>query len=252
MMKRMIGRQALRMRGIAVVVALGVLAVAPRSSAADDASESAELVQKARLTFQTFMSDRDLGSTVRAHLKRAKGIVIAPQILRGAFIVGMSGGSGVMLARDDKGEWAGQTIAGASFGLQAGGDSSEVILLAMTERGVSALLSHSVKLGADVGIALGPVGIGAAAETANISADILSWSRATGAYAGASLKGAIVATRDDWNEAYDGKEVSPIDILIRPDQSGKNTASTTRHHSAWRGTARPSASLPRRTAALTA
>jgi lipid-binding SYLF domain-containing protein len=206
------------MRGAAIAVALGILAVAPRPTGADDASESAELVQKARLTFESFMSDRDLGPTVRAHLKRARGIVIAPQILRGAFIVGVSGGSGVMLARDDKGEWAGpafQTIAGASFGLQAGGDSSEVILLAMTERGVSALLSHSVKLGADVGVALGPVGIGAAAETANISADILSWSRATGAYAGASLKGAIVAMRDDWNDAYYGKAVSPTDILIR-------------------------------------
>ncbi len=218
MMKQTTGWWSLRVRWIAVVVAVGFVAVVPRSSPADDASESAELVQKARLTFENFMSDRDLGHTVRAHLKRAKGIVIAPQILRGAFIVGVSGGSGVMLARDDKGGWAGpafQTIAGASFGLQAGGDSSEVILLAMTERGVSALLSHSVKLGADVGVALGPVGIGAAAETANISADILSWSRATGAYAGASLKGAIVATREDWNEAYYGKAVSPIDILVR-------------------------------------
>jgi lipid-binding SYLF domain-containing protein len=130
-----------------------------------------------------------------------------------------------MLARENMASCAGPgflTIAGASFGLQAGGDSSEVLLLAMTERGVSSLLSHSVKLGADVGFALGPVGIGAAAETVNISADILAWSRAKGAYAGASLKGAVVATREDWNRAYYGRDVSPIDIFVRPQVTNPN------------------------------
>lgn len=207
-----------RAGAIAVGIALAVLALAAGPGAADDASESAALVDRARLTFAGVMADPNLGPVVRRHLQHARAIIIAPQILRGAFIVGVSGGSAVMLARDDRGGWAGPaflTIAGASLGLQAGGDSSEVILLAMTGRGVSGLLSHSVKLGADVGVALGPVGIGAAAETVNISADVVAWSRARGAYAGASLKGAVVATRDDWNHAYYGRDVTPIDILVR-------------------------------------
>ena len=85
----------------------------------------------------------------------------------------------------------------------------------MTQRGVSALLSSSIKLGADVGIAVGPVGAGAAAATANLSADIVSYTRAKGLYAGISLEGAVVAVRGALNQAYYGKEVTPTDILIR-------------------------------------
>ncbi len=85
----------------------------------------------------------------------------------------------------------------------------------MTERGVSSLLSNSIKLGADVGIAAGPVGAGASASTVNLSADILSFSRSKGLYGGVSVDGAVVAIRGDWNEAYYGKPVTPTDTLIR-------------------------------------
>jgi SH3 domain-containing YSC84-like protein 1 len=92
-----------------------------------------------------------------------------------------------------------------------------VILLAMTQRGVTALLSNSVKLGADVGIAVGPIGAGASAASANISVDILSFSKSKGLYGGISLEGAVVATRDGLNEAYYGKPARPMEILIRGD-----------------------------------
>ena len=144
---------------------------------------------------------------------------IAPQLLKGAFIVGASGGNGVFLVRDKKtGGWsepAFYTIGGASFGLQIGGEASEVILLMMTERGVNALMGNSVKLGGDVGVAAGPIGIGAAASTANLSADIISFSRSKGLYGGIALDGAVVAVRDALNQAYYGKQVTPTDILIR-------------------------------------
>lgn len=97
-----------------------------------------------------------------ASSKKAKGVFIAPQVLKGAFVVGASGGSGVLVVRDEKtGGWNGPafyTIGGVSFGPQIGGQASEVVLLVMTERRVSSLLSNSLKLGADVGIAAGPVG----------------------------------------------------------------------------------------------
>ena len=156
--------------------------------------------------------------TLRSLLKSAQGVFIAPQILRGAFVIGASGGSGVFLVRDKhRGDWAGPafyTIGEASFGFQIGGDASEVVLVAMTERGVNALLSTSVKLGGDVGIAVGPVGAGAEASTANLSADIISFSRSKGLYGGISLEGAVVAVREGLNAAYYGKTVSPADILI--------------------------------------
>jgi len=89
-----------------------------------------------------------------------------------------------------------------------------VILVALTERGVSAMQQHTFKLGADASVALGPVGIGAAAATALASVDIVSFARAKGLYAGLSLEGSVVAVREDWNTSYYGRPVSPADILI--------------------------------------
>jgi lipid-binding SYLF domain-containing protein len=145
-------------------------------------------------------------------------VFIAPSLLKGAFIFGASGGSGVFLARGKGAQWSGPafyTLGGASFGLQIGGQSSEVVLVAMTERGVTALLSTSAKLGGDAGVAVGPIGIGASAATANLSADIISFSRAKGLYGGLSLDGAVVAVRESLNDAYYGKKVNPTGILIR-------------------------------------
>jgi len=85
----------------------------------------------------------------------------------------------------------------------------------MTERGANALLNSSVKLGADVTVAVGPVGAGADASTANLSADILTFARSKGLYGGVSLKGAVVKIREGLNAAYYGKPATPTDILVR-------------------------------------
>jgi len=170
------------------------------------------------MTFDNFIQDEHMKVMVDL-LKDAKGIFIAPQVLRGAFIFGASGGSGVFLARDKDNKWLGPafyTLGGLSVGLQAGGDASEVVLLAMTERGVKAFMSTNFKLGADVGLAMGPAGAGMAAQTANLSADIVSFSRAKGLYAGVSLDGAVVATRNNLNRAFYGKELKPFEILTDP------------------------------------
>ncbi|OPY65547.1 MAG: hypothetical protein A4E57_03138 [Syntrophorhabdaceae bacterium PtaU1.Bin034] len=199
----------------------------PGRAGADDAVEARHLAEKARLTLEVFSGAPEMEG-FRNLIKDARGIFIAPQILKGAFIVGASGGSGVFVARHRlSGQWAGPafyTIGGASFGLQIGGNASEVVLLAMTERGVSALMESSVKLGADVGVAVGPVGIGAAASTANLSADIISFSRSKGLYGGISLDGAVVKTRSDWNNAYYGSVVTPVDILLKRSVSSPHSA----------------------------
>jgi len=192
---------------------------AVRPAVADDAQDAQQLVEKARLTLDAFAADKEMGPPVKDILQKAKGILIYPQVLRGAFIIGASGGSGVFLTHDAKAKkWGGPafyTIGQASFGLQAGGDASEIVLVALSDRGVSALLATSAKLGADASVAAGPVGAGAQAATQNLSADIVSFSRAKGIYGGVSVDGAVVATRDALNKAYYKKEVTPTDILIK-------------------------------------
>ena len=217
-------------KGLMVTVVLAVALVAApalSTSAADDRQEAEQLVEKAKFTLEDFMSDKNM-EAFHDFIRRAKGIYIAPQVLKGAFIVGASGGTGVLLAWDEKQKsWAGpafDTVGGASFGFQIGGQASEVILLAMTDRGVTSLLSNSLKLGADVGLAAGPVGAGVAASSANLSADILSFARSKGLYGGVSLDGAVMAVRGSLNDAYYGRKVTPTDILVRRDVSNPRSA----------------------------
>jgi lipid-binding SYLF domain-containing protein len=200
---------------LAVMLALGVGGAPAR---ADDAQDARQLVEKAKLTVEQFQTDENMNA-LRDLAKQARGMLIMPQMLRGAFIVGGSGGTGVLVARDAKtSQWRGpafHTLGGASFGFQAGADAAEVIILAMTERGVTKLLSPQVKLGADISVAAGPVGGGAAAATAGLSADLVSFSMSKGLYGGFSVDGSVAAVRAALNQAYYGKPVTPTDILIK-------------------------------------
>jgi len=210
---------------LAILWAISMVSFPVPASAADERIDADHLVEKARLAIDTMAADPNLEAFTDL-LKKARGIFICPELLKGAFVVGISGGSGVFLVRGEQ-TWYGPafyTIGGASFGLQIGGQASQVALVAMTERGVAALLSTSAKLGADAGIAVGPVGIGASAATANLSADIISFSRAKGLYGGVSLDGAVVAVRDGLNDAYYGRKVRPTDILIRHDVTNPRAA----------------------------
>ena len=199
---------------------------APPARAADSA-EAEELVNKARLSFESLVRDPNM-TWLRNHVKDAKGILIVPQLFKAAIFLGGSGGSGVFLARDEKtGDWsdpAFYTLGSGSFGLQFGAEASEVVLLAMTQGGVKAMLDSSFKLGADASIAVGPVGGRVEGATANLSADILSFARSKGAFVGVSLEGAVVATRDELNSAYYGKEVQALDILVKRDVHNNHAA----------------------------
>jgi len=212
---------------VAAMLTVAGLAALAAPARADDATDARQLVEKAKLTFESMMVAPEMDA-LRDLMKSAKGVFVAPQVLRGAFIFGVSGGSGVFFARGERpGQWNGPafyTIGEASFGFQAGADASEIVLLAMTDRGVAALLSTSVKLGADASVAAGPVGVGVRAATANLSVDILSFSRAKGLYGGASVEGAVVAPRGALNAAYYDREVSPADILIRGAVSNPHAA----------------------------
>jgi lipid-binding SYLF domain-containing protein len=206
-------------RWVKPFVLLLVLSVIPTQLLFASDIEQENIVDQSRMTLRSFLSDSNMG-WFRDHLKDAKGIFIVPQLLKGAFFFGAAGGSGVFLVKDEKtGEWsepAFYTMGAGSFGFQFGAQASEVVLLAMSQRGVESMLSNTFKLGGGVSVAVGPVGGGIEGSTAmNLSADLLSFARAKGLFGGISLEGAVIATRDEWNRDYYDKDVRPIDILVK-------------------------------------
>lgn len=194
--------------------------------ASEPAAEK-ELVEKSRMTLDGFLADSNM-AWLRDHIKDAKGVFIVPQLLKGAFFFGAEGGSGVFLVKDDKaGQWsepAFYTMGAGSFGFQFGAQASEIVLLAMSQRGVESMLSSTFKLGADVSVAVGPVGAGIEGATAVLSADLVTFARAKGLFGGVSLEGAVIATRDEWNRNYYGKDVRPTDILVKQTVTNPHSA----------------------------
>lgn len=197
---------------------------------AGNSVEAQALVDKARGTFDIFVADQGM-TWLHEHLKEAKGVLIIPQMLKAGFILGASGGSGVLLVRDDGtkmwSEPAFYNIGSVSLGLQIGASAAEVVMLLMTQKAVDALLTTRIKLGGDVSAAIGPVGAGAAAK--GITADIIAFAKVKGAYIGLSVEGAVIDTADSTNSAYYGKQLMPADILINrevsnPDSSGLRSA----------------------------
>jgi lipid-binding SYLF domain-containing protein len=199
---------------IALLAALLLAGPAPGAFAAD-IDDAQAIVEKARLSFGEFLRD-DNYSWMQDQLKHARGVLIYPQVLKGGFIIGGSGGTGVLLVREDKsGDFsypAFYTMGSVSFGLQIGGESAEVVLLVMSKKGIDSLLTSKFQLGGDVSIALGPVGGGAKGD---ITADFISFAKSKGLYAGLSLDGSYLSVRDSLNKAYYGKETTPADIIIR-------------------------------------
>jgi len=177
-------------------------------------TDQQELVNRAETTFNTFLRDPDM-TWLQRHLPDAKGVLIAPQIVKAGFIFGGAGGRAVLFARDAAtGRFTGPAfydIAAASVGFQAGVSVSETVTLIMTEKGLNSLLASTAKIGGDASIAAGPVGSGA---NADITTDLVAFSRAKGLYGGLNLEGSVIHVSDTFNRAYYGSAVLPPDILI--------------------------------------
>ena len=191
-----------------------LLFCATGQSSADDAGDAKKIVDQAEATLKNFMGDPDM-KWFASHLKDAKGVLIVPKLAKGAFIFGVEGGNGVMLARDEKGNaWSEPVFyetSAISFGLQAGAQSQEAIVLIMTSKGVDSLLSNKVNLGVDGSVAIGPKGMG---TDMDLMSDFVTFTRAKGLFAGVSFDGASIRTRDDLNTAYFGENVRPSDIVV--------------------------------------
>ena len=154
-------------------------------------------------------------------LDRADCVVVFPSVLKAAFIVGGSYGRGAMSCRrgeNFRGPWGAPTmmaLEGGSFGLQIGGEATDFVLLIMNERGASGILASKVKIGADASAAAGPVGRTASAETdATLRADILSYSRARGAFVGVSLEGSTIRPDNGANKEIYGKDIPAREIVL--------------------------------------
>jgi len=209
---------------MAALLSLVLFVAAILPSWAADADEAQAVVDKARITFSAFARDENY-VYLNDNLKNVKGLLIFPQVLKAGFILGGSGGTGVLVARDPKtGNWsepAFYTVGAVSFGLQIGGEAAEVIMMIMSQRAVDSLLTTSVKLGGDTSIALGPVGAGAKGA---VTADIISFAKSKGIYAGLNLEGSVVKVRNGLNKDYYGRETSPAEIIIKKEVSNKGSA----------------------------
>ncbi|HSE59618.1 MAG TPA: lipid-binding SYLF domain-containing protein [Nitrospiraceae bacterium] len=220
-MKRPSGHRPVWPR-VAAVVAFAVMAWGPASSASpagdsEEAAEQQQLVAKAQLTLEAFSSYPELLAMIRDGAQDIKAIFIVPQLVRGAFIVGGAGGSGLLLVKyQETGEWsqpAFYTIGSASFGLQIGLDTSELLMLVRTDRGLKKFYHTSFTLGGDATMSLGPVGEGASLH--GMKADLVSYARSKGAFAGIVLDEAVIVASDEANRAYYQQPVKPIDILLK-------------------------------------
>ncbi|MCI5132040.1 MAG: hypothetical protein D3904_11085 [Candidatus Electrothrix sp. EH2] len=178
-------------------------------------SDAVELVSKSDATLQAFLQYPNI-KWFRKNISTARAVFIAPQILRGEFLIGNSGGSGILLARDSAtGKWSYPgfyAINSITTGLQIGADASEIILLVITEQGMHAMLQPELRMGAKIVAAAGPVGNG----TPPYRADIIAYARSmTGIINGISLAGAVITPRNALNNAYYGRTVTLQDILLR-------------------------------------
>ncbi len=156
-------------------------------------------------------------------LNKARCVVILPSVVKAAFIAGGSYGRGVMLCRtgkDFRGPWgapAMMALEGGSFGFQIGAEATDFLILIMNERGADSILHSKVKLGGDASIAAGPVGRTASAESdASMRAEMLSYSRARGVFAGVSLEGSTLRPDEGANHRLYGSDVSAQQIIQEP------------------------------------
>jgi lipid-binding SYLF domain-containing protein len=191
----------------------------PMSVRADDKIKDEDRLKNAGEVAKEIMDIPD--DIPQSVMDKADCIVVIPSVIKGAFVVGASYGRGAMTCRsgeDFHGPWGAPTmmaLEGASFGFQIGGQATDFVLLIMNGRGASSILSSKVKIGGDASAAAGPVGRNAQADTdVTMRAEILTYSRARGLFAGISLDGSTLRPDNDANERIYGKKIDAKDVVL--------------------------------------
>jgi lipid-binding SYLF domain-containing protein len=202
-------------RFIAFCTALLVFAVASPPAQAD-AKTDQRLADSTRV-FEAFsnLTEQTIPTWL---LQRAYGIVVVPHVIKGAFVIGGRGGKGVMAVRNDDGTWSNPvfvTLAGVNVGFQWGVQATDMILVLMSRNSVEGIAGGKVTLGADASVAAGPIGRSAAATTdATFKAQVLSYSRNEGVFAGVAIDGSVISVDDRSNErAYGVADIRPSQIF---------------------------------------
>jgi SH3 domain-containing YSC84-like protein 1 len=186
------------MRKSILIACLGLVATAPLFAA----NKEQQRLENSGVVMQEIMNVPD--NIPQQVIEKAECVIVFPSVLKAAFVVGASYGRGAMVCRtgkDFRGPWgapAMYALEGGSVGFQIGGQATDLVLLIMNDRGASSILDSKVKLGADASVAAGPVGRDAAANTdAYLRAEVLSYSRSRGLFAGISLEGSSLRPDDD-------------------------------------------------------
>ena len=192
-----------------------LLAAVPLLAAAD-AQKTGERLRDAAGMFQEIMTAPD-SAIPQELLSRASCVVLLPGLKKGALMGGGKYGKGFVVCRAPEQGWgppAAVRVEGGSFGFQVGFSMSDVVLLIMNQRGMDRLMQSKFTIGGEAAAALGPVGRNATAQTDGwMTAEILSWSRSHGIFAGVSLDGSTLRTDIDGNEALYGKRWTTRDVL---------------------------------------
>jgi SH3 domain-containing YSC84-like protein 1 len=196
--------------GAAVLGGIGI-----RSAVAAPTSDQIELVRRADVVLDEARHDPEFGTSTEL-FQTARGVMVVPQLIKGGFWVGGEGGNGILMARHGD-RWSNPafyTLASASFGLQIGLEVAEVVLFVMSGRALNAWMRDEVKLGGQAGLTVLVVGSNAsAAATTHANVDVIAWAKAKGAYAGITLEGSLIKPRNEWNAAYYGRPVTPVQVL---------------------------------------
>jgi lipid-binding SYLF domain-containing protein len=213
---------------------VGLLALAPLIFAAprkDEDTKDMDRLHNAGTVVQEILDVPD--DIPQDLLDKAHCVMVIPSVLKAAFIAGGSYGRGAMVCRTGKmmeGPWgapAMYALEGGSFGFQIGGEATDLVILVMNTRGIDSLLHSKVKLGADASVAAGPKGRTASADTdAYMRAEMLSYSRSRGAFAGISLEGSTLRPDNDANHRIYGNEASAAEIITESKYKAPDAART--------------------------
>jgi lipid-binding SYLF domain-containing protein len=194
------------------------LTAAPMFAAPADNDKETDRLENAGMVMGEIMNIPD--NIPQDLLDKAECVIVFPSVLKAAFIVGGSYGRGAMVCRSGEhftGPWGAPSmmaLEGGSLGFQLGGQATDFVLLVMSPRGATSILSSKVKLGADMAAAAGPKGRDASANTdATLRAEILSYSRSRGLFAGISLEGSTLRPDNDANEKLYGKKLTGTEII---------------------------------------
>lgn len=204
---------------LTTIFAALILSIASTSTWANDKQKDEERLQNSGIVLQEILDvPEDIPQQL---LDKADCIVVFPSVVKAAFLVGGQYGRGAMVCRGGAqfdGAWGAPTmmaLEGGSFGLQIGGQATDFVLLVMNDAGAKSILNDKVKLGADASVAAGPKGRDLEADTTvNFRAEILSYSRAKGVFAGISLEGSTIRPDNDANKRLYGKEIPAREIAL--------------------------------------